>query len=103
MVLVAFQCVLLMTTALSCCSAAGAGTDRLEVCGNLGVGGGTTPSLGLVRAIQRAVPNIPIMVSPSSDTSEFRTTPFCPFLILKIRLWYGLALETSCILKKSWT
>ena len=101
MVLVAFQCVLLMTTALSCCSAAGAGTDRLEVCGNLGVGGGTTPSLGTVRAIQRAVPNIPIMVSPSSATSEQHR--FCPFLILKIRLWYGLALETSCIPKKSWT
>ncbi|KAH8987754.1 hypothetical protein EDB86DRAFT_2949257 [Lactarius hatsudake] len=53
-----------MTVALSCCSAAGAGANRLEVCGNLAIGGGTTPSLGLVRAIQRAVPHIPIMVSP---------------------------------------
>ncbi|KAN0138244.1 Copper homeostasis CutC domain containing protein [Lactarius tabidus] len=38
----------------SAVSAAKAGVDRLEVCGNLGIGGGTTPSLGLVRGIQRA-------------------------------------------------
>ena len=43
-------------------SAARGGADRLEVCGNLGIGGGTTPSLGLVRAIQKAVPHVPIMV-----------------------------------------
>jgi copper homeostasis protein len=54
-----------MTAAPSYSSAAGAGADRLEVCGNLGIGGGTTPSLGLIRAIQRAVPHIPIMVSLS--------------------------------------
>jgi hypothetical protein len=44
-------------------SAARGGADRLEVCGNLGIGGGTTPSLGLVRAIQKALPHLPIMVS----------------------------------------
>jgi CutC family len=43
-------------------SAAYGGADRLEICGNLGVGGGTTPSLGLVRAIQKAVPHLPLMV-----------------------------------------
>jgi CutC family len=43
-------------------SAALGGADRLEVCGNLGIGGGTTPSLGLVRAIQKALPYLPIMV-----------------------------------------
>jgi copper homeostasis protein CutC len=46
-------------------SAARGGADRLEVCGNLGIGGGTTPSLGLVRAIQKATPNLEIMVGPS--------------------------------------
>ncbi|KAI0964174.1 hypothetical protein AcW1_001053 [Taiwanofungus camphoratus] len=40
------------------------GADRLELCANLGVGGGTTPSLGLLRAVQRAVPDTPIMVRP---------------------------------------
>lgn len=44
-------------------SAAQGGADRLEVCGNLGIGGGTTPSLGLIRAIQKALPHLPIMVS----------------------------------------
>ena len=45
-------------------SAAHGGADRLEVCGNLGIGGGTTPSLGLVRAVQKAVPSLQIMVCP---------------------------------------
>ncbi|KAG5647745.1 hypothetical protein DXG03_008468 [Asterophora parasitica] len=31
-----------------------AGADRLELCANLGLGGGTTPSLGLLKAVQRA-------------------------------------------------
>jgi len=39
------------------------GADRLEVCSNLGVGGGTTPSLGLVKSIQKVVRDIPLMVS----------------------------------------
>jgi copper homeostasis protein CutC len=64
------------TIALSCCSAADAGADRLEVCGNLGIGGGTTPSLGLVRAIQKAVPHVPIMVSPSQHMLHPNTTVF---------------------------
>lgn len=52
-------------------SAAQGGADRLEVCGNLGIGGGTTPSLGLTRAIQRALPHLPIMVSfPLSITHK---------------------------------
>jgi copper homeostasis protein len=53
-------------------SAARGGADRLEVCGNLGIGGGTTPSLGLVRVIQKALPHLPIMVGWSlsmTDTS----------------------------------
>ena len=41
------------------------GASRLELCGNLGLGGGTTPSLGLLKAVQRAVPGIPIMVRQS--------------------------------------
>lgn len=47
-------------------SAAHGGADRLEVCGNLGIGGGSTPSLGLVCAIQKAVPHLQIMVGPFS-------------------------------------
>ncbi|KAI9444532.1 copper homeostasis CutC domain-containing protein [Lactarius indigo] len=55
----------------SAVSAAGAGANRLEVCGNLGIGGGTTPSLGLVRAIQRAIPNIPIMAMVRPRVGDF--------------------------------
>jgi hypothetical protein len=51
-------------------SAARGGADRLEVCGNLGSGGGTTPSLGLVRAIQKALPHLPIMVGPSLSITD---------------------------------
>ncbi|KAF9055875.1 copper homeostasis CutC domain-containing protein [Panaeolus papilionaceus] len=41
------------------------GADRLEICGNLGIGGGTTPSFGLVTAIQKAVDvQLMIMVRP---------------------------------------
>jgi copper homeostasis protein len=42
-------------------SATRAGADRLEICANLGAGGGTTPTSGLVRSIQRAV-EVPLMV-----------------------------------------
>lgn len=38
---------------------------RLEVCANLGVGGGTTPSLGLVRSISRRLPSVETMVRTS--------------------------------------
>ncbi|KAH9166898.1 copper homeostasis protein CutC [Lactarius sanguifluus] len=55
----------------SAVSAAGAGANRLEVCGNLAIGGGTTPSLGLVRAIQRAVPHIPIMAMIRPRVGDF--------------------------------
>jgi copper homeostasis protein len=43
-------------------SAVRGGADRLELCANLGLGGGTTPSLGLFNAVHRALPNVPIMV-----------------------------------------
>lgn len=38
------------------------GATRLEICGNLGIGGGTTPSFGLVKAIRAAVSDLPLMV-----------------------------------------
>ncbi|KAH9958991.1 copper homeostasis CutC domain-containing protein [Russula dissimulans] len=55
----------------SAVSAAYGGADRLEICGNLGVGGGTTPSLGLVRAIQKAVPHLPLMVMIRPRVGDF--------------------------------
>ncbi|KAJ6609375.1 copper homeostasis CutC domain-containing protein [Mycena sp. CBHHK59/15] len=47
------------------------GADRLEVCGNLGVGGGTTPSLGLLKAIQKSVGDVPIMTMVRPRTGDF--------------------------------
>lgn len=44
-------------------SAVKGGADRLEVCANLGAGGGTTPSVGLVRSIQKALRDVPLMVN----------------------------------------
>ncbi|KAJ7897201.1 copper homeostasis CutC domain-containing protein [Mycena olivaceomarginata] len=46
------------------------GADRLEVCGNLGVGGGTTPSLGLLKAIQSSV-DVPLMIMIRPRTGDF--------------------------------
>ncbi|KAH9947109.1 copper homeostasis CutC domain-containing protein [Amylocystis lapponica] len=45
--------------------------DRLELCGNLGLGGGTTPSLGLFKAVQKAVPTLPIMAMVRPRTGDF--------------------------------
>jgi copper homeostasis protein CutC len=45
-------------------SAVQGGADRLELCANLGAGGGTTPSLGLLKMVKQAVKDIPIMVGP---------------------------------------
>ncbi|KAJ7754946.1 copper homeostasis CutC domain-containing protein [Mycena maculata] len=46
------------------------GADRLEVCGNLGVGGGTTPSMGLLKTIQSAV-DVPTMAMIRPRTGDF--------------------------------
>jgi len=45
--------------------------NRFEVCGCLGLGGGTTPSLGLVRSIKKALPDIPTMVMIRPRTGDF--------------------------------
>ena len=42
-------------------SAVKGGADRIEVCANLGIGGGTTPTIGLLKSIQTVV-DVPIMV-----------------------------------------
>ncbi|KAJ1310992.1 hypothetical protein OPQ81_009500 [Rhizoctonia solani] len=58
----------------SASSAIKGGAHRLEVCGNLPFFGGTTPSLGLVRSIQKSFPSIPLMVMiRPRDISAFRT------------------------------
>ena len=49
--------------ALTFFSAVKGGADRIEVCANLGVEGGTTPTLGLLKSIQNVV-DVPIMVRP---------------------------------------
>ncbi|KAJ7651626.1 copper homeostasis CutC domain-containing protein [Mycena polygramma] len=54
----------------SALNAVGGGANRLEVCGNLGAGGGTTPSLGLVKAIQSSV-DVPLMVMIRPRTGDF--------------------------------
>ncbi|KAK0233605.1 CutC family-domain-containing protein [Armillaria fumosa] len=45
--------------------------DRLELCGNLGLGGGTTPSLGLLKAVLKAAPDVPVMVMIRPRTGDF--------------------------------
>ncbi|KAI0778964.1 copper homeostasis CutC domain-containing protein [Trametes elegans] len=51
------------------------GADRLELCGNLGLGGGTTPSLGLFKAVREAAPDVmPIMVMIRPRTGDFLYT-----------------------------
>ncbi|KAG6817939.1 hypothetical protein H0H87_012407 [Tephrocybe sp. NHM501043] len=55
----------------SAINAAQAGADRLELCANLGLGGGTTPSIGLLRSVQKAVIGIPIMAMIRPRTGDF--------------------------------
>ena len=43
-------------------SAIRGGADRLELCANLGFGGGTTPSLGLLTTVQNVIGDPSIMV-----------------------------------------
>lgn len=43
----------------------------MELCGNLALGGGTTPSLGLLKAVSKAVPGVPIMVMIRPRTGDF--------------------------------
>ena len=67
-------------------SAVKGGADRIEVCANLGVGGGTTPTLGLLKSIQNVV-DVPIMVR----------LPCCRHLkhhILNIPIW-GLGYDSA--------
>jgi len=55
----------------SAINAAKAGADRFELCANLGLGGGTTPSLGLLKAVQKAAAGIPIMAMIRPRTGDF--------------------------------
>jgi copper homeostasis protein CutC len=49
-----------------------AGANRLELCGSLAVGGGTTPSIGLYKTIRMALPNTPIMVMIRPRVGDFQ-------------------------------
>ncbi|ETW87158.1 copper homeostasis protein [Heterobasidion irregulare TC 32-1] len=51
------------------------GADRLELCGNLAIGGGTTPSMGLFNAVRKSIQRfIPIMVMVRPRTGNFLYT-----------------------------
>lgn len=47
------------------------GADRLELCGNLAIGGGTTPSVGLYKAVKAAAPDVPVMVMIRPRVGDF--------------------------------
>ncbi|KAF4612218.1 hypothetical protein D9613_004239 [Agrocybe pediades] len=55
----------------SAIAAAAGGADRLEVCSNLGAGGGTTPSLGLVKSIRKALRDISLMILIRPRVGDF--------------------------------
>ncbi|EPQ60465.1 hypothetical protein GLOTRDRAFT_31628 [Gloeophyllum trabeum ATCC 11539] len=55
----------------SAVAAVNGGADRLEVCANIGVGGGTTPSMGLLKAISSVVPHTPLMVMIRPRIGDF--------------------------------
>ncbi|KAG9103988.1 hypothetical protein FRC06_006427 [Ceratobasidium sp. 370] len=47
------------------------GADRLEICGNLALCGGSTPSVGLVRLIRKRFPLVPLMVMVRPRVGDF--------------------------------
>ncbi|KAL7414513.1 copper homeostasis CutC domain-containing protein [Mrakia frigida] len=47
------------------------GADRLEICGPLGIGGGTSPSFALVKKIHRAFPSTPLVVMVRPRPGDF--------------------------------
>ncbi|KAF9531904.1 copper homeostasis CutC domain-containing protein [Crepidotus variabilis] len=72
----------------SAIAAINGGADRLEVCANLANGGGTTPTIGLLKAIQSTV-DVPLMVMIRPRTGDFYYT----------REELGIMLEDIRILK----
>ena len=77
-------------------SAIRGGADRLELCANLANGGGTTPSLGLLTAVQNTIGDALIMVRLPSPT-------FGLMLMLMLdfgRLWCVLGRVTLSIPRK---
>ncbi|KAG8747896.1 hypothetical protein FRC10_010515 [Ceratobasidium sp. 414] len=60
---------------LSVPSAVEGGADRLEICGNLPLCGGSTPSVGLVRLIRKRLPLVPLMVMVRPRVGDFVYTP----------------------------
>ena len=52
-------------------SAVRGGANRLELCANLGLGGGTTPSIGLFKAVKKVSKGVPIMVMIRPRVGDF--------------------------------
>ena len=67
-----------LTEQILACRAIRGGANRLELCGNLGLGGGTTPSIGLFKAVRRLAQNhqVPVMVMIRPRVGDFSYTPF---------------------------
>lgn len=81
------------------------GSTRLELCGNLGIGGGTTPSIGLLRVIKKIIPDVQIMVvqillndSVKFTTPGHDTSPFRRFYLY--RTWAGYHDGGHCIIQE---
>lgn len=52
------------------------GANRLELCGNIGLGGGTTPSMGLFKQVKRLTSGARIMVMIRPRPGDFLYTPW---------------------------
>ena len=71
MILVSAVKSIFLTFGIRLCRAIRGGANRLELCSNLGLGGGTTPSMGLFKAVKRVSKDFPVMVMIRPRTGDF--------------------------------